>query len=121
MPSINEVIERVDRNKPNTFDEQTKATWLARVDGRISIEILKEDPPTLYTYPDDGDKDLLVKEPFDNLYDHYLEAMIDYTNKEFANYNNSMLMYNEAMDGFAKWYIRTHVPKSASNFRNVMG
>ena len=121
MPTINEIIERVDLNKPNTYDENTKAFWLSRLDGQISIEILKQDPPEEYNYPEDGDKQLLVPRPFDEVYDYYLQAMIDFSNKEFANYNNSMLMYNESINNYAKWYIRNNVPKSASNFKNVMG
>ena len=120
MPTINEVIERVDKIKPNTYDEQTKATWLYRVDGRISAEIMKQDPPQEYIYPEDADKELLVPHPYDNLYDFYLQAMIDYTNKEYGNYNNSMIMYNEVIESFSKKYIRDNMPKSASNFRNVI-
>ena len=40
MPTINEVIERNDKIKPNTYEEQTKADWLYRLDGRISKEIM---------------------------------------------------------------------------------
>ena len=115
------MIERVDKIKPNTYDEETKATWLYRVDGRISAEVLKEEPPAQYIYPDDGDKELLIPHPYDSVYDYYLQAMISYTNKEYGDYNNAMIMYNEAIESYAKKYIRDHVPKSASNFRNVMG
>ena len=121
MPSINEVIERNDKIKPNSFDEATKADWLYRLDGRISKEIMHTEPPVQYVYPDDGDKELLVPFPFDAIYDYYLQSMIDYTNREFASYNNSMIMFNEAYDAFAKQYIRDNVPPSFFNFRNVMG
>ena len=74
MPSINEVIERNDKIKPNSFDETTKADWLYRLDGRISKEIMHTEPPVQYTYPEDGDKELLVPFPFDAVYDFYLHA-----------------------------------------------
>ena len=73
MPSINEVIERVDKVKPNVYDEEQKAEWLARLDGRISREILKMDLPVRYIYPEDGDKDLLVPYPYDDMYDYFLK------------------------------------------------
>lgn len=121
MPTINEVIERNDKIKPNTYDEQTKAEWLYRLDGRISKEVMLCEPPAHYIYPEDGDKELLVPFPNDAIYDHYLQAMIDYTNKEFGTYNNAMMMFNEAYEAFAKQYIRENVPPSFYNFRNVMG
>jgi hypothetical protein len=120
MPTINEVINRVDKNKPNTYDAQTKANWLCKVDGRVSTEVLGQEPPIQYKYPNDGDKELIVPFPYDSLYDYYLEAMIDYSNKEFGSYNNAMILYNEAAESYAKRHIRMNRPKS-SNFKNVMG
>ena len=121
MPTINEVIERNDKVKPNTYDETTKADWLYRLDGRISKEIMHKEPPAHYIYPDDGDKELLVPFPNDAIYDYYLQAMIDFSNKEFGTFNNSMIMFNEAMDSYAKQYIRENLPPSFYNFRNIMG
>lgn len=121
MPTINEVIERNDKIKPNTYEEQTKADWLYRLDGRISKEIMHCEPPVHYTYPQDGDKELLVPFPNDAIYDYYLQAMIDFTNKEYDTYNNTILMFNEAMDAYAKQYMRENVPPTFYNFRNIMG
>lgn len=121
MPTINEVIERTDRVKPNAYDDSTKADWLYRLDGRISKEIMHMDPPVRYIYPEDGDKELLVPFPNDEIYDYYLQAMIDYSNKEFGTYAKSMRMFNSAMDSYARQYIREHLPASFYNFRNIMG
>lgn len=121
MPTINEVIERNDKVKPNSYDEAQKADWLYRLDGRISKEIMHREPPEHYVYPEDGDKELLVPFPNDAIYDYYLQAMIDFANKEFSTYNNSMAMFNEAMEAYAKQYIREHIPPSLYNFRNIMG
>lgn len=118
--TINKVIERVDRVKPNVYDEQTKAEWLYRLDGRISREILKEDPPQRYVYAEDGDKELLVPHPYDDLYDYYMMAMIDYSNQEYGSYNNALLMYNEAFWAYAKLYQRENLPKSAGRFNNLL-
>ena len=121
MPTINEVIERNKAVKPDTYDETTKAEWLYRLDGRISKEIMHQEPPAHYIYPEDGDKELLVPFPYDDMYDYYLQAMIDYNNKEFKTYNNSLAMYNKAFGEYAKLYIREHKPPSYYNFRNIMG
>ena len=35
MPSINEVIERVNRARPDAIDDETKAAWLLELDGQL--------------------------------------------------------------------------------------
>lgn len=120
MSTINQVIERVDGIKPNTYGENDKANWLYRLDGRISREILKENPPQQYKYPEDGDKELLVPFPYDNIYDYYLQAMISYHNNEIGGYNNANMLYLEAFNAYAKLYQRENVPKSAGGFKNIL-
>ena len=110
MPTLNEVITRIDKVKPNTYDEQTKAEWIYRLDGRISKEIMHSEPPMHYIFPEDADKELLVPFPNDDIYDFFLQAMIDFNNREIASYNNAMTMFNEAFESFAKAYIRDNVP-----------
>ena len=35
MPSINEVLERVNRARPDAIDDETKAAWLLELDGQL--------------------------------------------------------------------------------------
>ena len=37
MPSINEVIERVNRSRPDAIDDETKAAWLLELDGSATL------------------------------------------------------------------------------------
>ena len=119
MSTLNEVIERVDKVKPNTYDESTKADWLYRLDGRICREVFEKEPPEPYIYPEDGDRELLVGFPYDNMYDFYLQAMISYSDKEYADYNNAIQMFNQIYETHAKWYIRNNNPASSGGFRNA--
>lgn len=57
-----------------------------------------------YKYPWDKDAELLVPSPYDAIYENYIYAMIDWHNREFAAYNNTMNMYNESWKEFANWY-----------------
>ena len=54
--------------------------------------------------------ELLVPAPFDEVYLRWLEAQIDYANGEYDKYNNAILMYQTAYDGYANYYNRTHMP-----------
>ena len=120
MPTINEVIERVDKVKLNSYEDSAKAAWLIELDGKIFLEVRRgEAPEPPRIYPEDGDIPLLVQSPYDNLYDLYLYAMIDFNNREIANYGNSMTMFNSAMDEYKKHYHRNNLPPSYGGYSNV--
>lgn len=118
MITMNKVIEQVDEVKPNTFGTEAKFSWLADLDGMISRVVMQQDT-VKYAYPDDMDKELLVDAPFESIYKLYLEAQIDYHNREYEHYNNSMLMFNSVFDDFKKAYIRENRPQSSGAYCNV--
>lgn len=117
--TINKVIERVGRTKPNALSDEDKARWLLELDRRIYEEITKEADPERTppeAFPEDGEKELVVKAPYDNLYDLYLTAMIEYWMREYDAYNNTVLLFQQAYDEFrAKWR-RDHRPKQMPGF-----
>ena len=121
MTTINKVIRQVDTVKPNAYSDADKADWISRLEGLICRTVLKQEEAVAYEYPKDGDRELLVAAPFDDIYALYVYSMIDFNNREFLNYNNSAQMFNQSLDEYKKWYNRTNLPKSAANFRNVMG
>lgn len=114
MPTINEVIRRVDQQRPNALTDAQKSRWLLDLDGRIYRETTAADAPD--TRPPESaaelDKPLLVEEAYANLYDLYLMAMIEYSQGEYAAYNNTALMYDQAMKEWRGYYRRTHLPKA---------
>lgn len=125
MPTINEVIERVERIKPVVnIDDQDKARWLIELDGRILREIIQKSvhdtPPDMppAEWPEDGDKQLLVPSPYDRLYDLYLLAQIEFAIREFGNYNNSMAAFNSLLDIYACHYRNNHMPVSHGDFHS---
>lgn len=107
----NKVIESVDSIKPNSYDEETKLSWISELDGNVTRLVFQEDSYTPYSYPDDMDKELLISSPFDSVYGLYLQAMIDYHNREFGNYNNSAAMFETRYNDYKKDYIRKHRAK----------
>lgn len=104
----NKVIEIVDGVKPNTYDEETKLGWINELDGNVKRLVIQDDEFIPYEYPEDMDKELLIPAPFESVYTLYLEAMIDYRNKEYANYNNSASMFETRFSDYKKDYIRHH-------------
>lgn len=121
MATMNSTIEYIDNVKPNVYTEEDKYRWMARLDGQVSLDVLEQTKPVVYELPGDADKELLIPPPFDDVYGLYVAAMIDFYNKEYNNYNNSVLMFQERYEDYKAWYIRNNMPKGAGNFRNVMG
>lgn len=113
MSTFAEIIERVDQNKPSAFEEAEKLRWLTELDGRIATEVMMMSISGVRNLPR-GEEALscepLVSFPYDGLYDRYLEAMIDYHNGEMNEYQNSMVAFNAAYNGWLNWYLNTYDP-----------
>ena len=104
----NKAIETVDRLRPNSYSEEDKLGWINELDGMVQKLVFQSDEVTEYSYPEDMDKELLIQAPFDGVYALYLEAKIDYHNREYANYNNSAAMFEIQFSEYKKAYIREH-------------
>lgn len=121
MATMNSVIEELTGLKPNVYSEEDKYKWISRLDGMISAEVFRHEEPVKYAIPEDADKELLVTAPFDDIYVLYCAAMVDFYNREYTAYNNSVMMFNERFEAFKSYYIQRHRTCNAANFRNVMG
>lgn len=109
--TIADAIEKIDSVKPHQYSEDTLIGWLSDIDGIIFEEIMKGRngaPDSFTAYGDDRNKELLVPEPYTNLYILYMAAQIDYFNAEYDRFNNSMMMFNTVYNTFADWYNRNH-------------
>ena len=116
---IIEAINAIDALKPNAYTQAEKIRWLSTLDGMLQTELFSvhegadETPFSGYDEDTPPETELLAQEPYGrDLYLKYLEAQIDYYNGETARYNNSMIMYQAAYTAFARWYNRTHLPRS---------
>ena len=128
----NKAIEIIDRLKPNIYTDEDKLRWINELDGMVKRlvfqwdkkyfkelktqyeknqiteeeynEILDKAKP--YSYPEDMVRELLIPAPFDDSYTLFLEAKIDYYNREYGNYNNSAMMFEAQFSEYKKDYIR---------------
>lgn len=121
--TIQEALEKVDKLKPNQFEEAEKIRWLSDLDARVKAEIIDNhegaDKIAFNGYDEKTNRDtvLLVPEPYSELYLLYLAAQIDFYNAEYTRYNNSMVMFNTMYDDFAVYYNRTHMPIQRAKIR----
>lgn len=122
MATINEVMARVKRTKPNTIEEKDQARWLLTVDGRVYEEVTKADVPDVTpakSWPEDGDRHLLAQSPYDSIYDLYLTAMICFALGEYSDYNNIAQQFELTFNDFRAWWRRHHVPKQTARIQGV--
>lgn len=122
-----QAVNEADNLKPNMYGLPEKIKWLSRLDRRIFEDILcthelseEEREPFLnedgemsfseYT-EDDQDKSLIVREPYDELYVHWLCAQIDLYNREFTGFNASNAIFESTYLAFRDAFNRTHMPK----------
>lgn len=117
--TVGEVLERTDRLRPNGFDRPTKLLWLAEAEGHIYREIVctHENPLNIPPPQIDGDVHpgyrLTAPFPYDNVYVLWMMCMIDLANMETAKYNNSRVLYNNAMLTLRDYWNRTFMPLDA--------
>lgn len=115
--TVMEALHRADALKPNMYTNAEKIKWLSILDGIIKTEIIDTheggEDVVFEGYEEDVEltTELLVPAPFDDIYIHWLEAQIDYTNGEYGKYGNSKAMYNTSYDAYKNHYNRTHMPK----------
>ena len=110
MATLQQALTRIDAICPNAWNETAKLLWLNECESMIQTRILGTAPEQCITYDADTDRStkLLVPAPFDRLYVYYVIAMCDYAAHETAHYTDSMMLFNAALDEYAKWYQRTN-------------
>ena len=116
--NIHDVIELVDRLKPNNYTKEDKIMWLSILDARVFSEIINthEDAEIVsydgYTSDTDETTELLIPFPYaQEIYRYWLESQIDFANQEITKYNNDTAMFNEKWSDYANYYNRTHLPR----------
>ncbi len=109
--TVNQVINRVNRVKPNAFAFIDKARWISEVEGMIQTEVMLLAPAEVVTYGSGSGKcELLVPPPWDKLYESYLVARIDFANGEYDKYANTSAMFNKHYEEFTRWFADTYRP-----------
>lgn len=120
--TIIEAINKVDELKPNNYTQTEKIGWLNTLDKLVKRTVLDlyEDADeyaafTGYSSETDPSTELLVPEPYDEMYIYWLESKIDYSNREYSSFNNSSTRYIDTMREFSNDYNRNHMPKGTTN------
>lgn len=118
--TIKDAIERIDSLMHNTYNNSEKVAWLSRLDYIVKKTIIDKHVGEVefngYNDNTPLDTELLVPEPYAEIYLRFLEAQMAYHNGEYLQYNNAIEMYNTALADYAAYYTSTHKPKASGRF-----
>lgn len=110
------IIEQYNTERPNSIEDMVKLSWLKKCETSLIEDTIKNH----YGAPTDEelflhleyfamDTDLLLEEPYDDVYIYYLDQRIAYNNNDMNRYNASMRMYNNALLYWKQKYNREHM------------
>lgn len=131
MYGLPEKIKWLSRLDKRIFDQILMTHWLSDEEKEPFLPEEEEEeegrvfwigvPPWMRRKPEklvfngyteeDLERDLIVKEPYDEVYVHWLEAQIDWNNMEYAGFNNTNAMFESIYSAFRNAFNQTHRPK----------
>ena len=116
--NLRELLVEVDQLRPNAFADAEKIRMVNTVEGRIYKDILSkyegEEPVFVPFAEGQEERELVVPVPFTDVYVFYLISMVDFYNGDSNKYNDSMILYNDAWENYAAYYLQTHTPKQTN-------
>lgn len=122
MKTLGQVLDEIDRLRPNGYEPEEKTEWLNELAARIQTDVWLHPANGLvqYDYDRDAETPLLLDESHERLYSAYLAMMIDYANGEYDKYKNSAAMFNSLWANYAAWYANEFGPADWRDGKNGM-
>lgn len=124
MSTLKEIIDRIDKDKVNDYDNEQKTRWINEInkgiwhrfyEGREGYETYDD-----LNYDRDKDRELLCDSEYDCLFDYYVYSKIDYFNNEINNFNNSGALFQNKYDEFVRYMIRSGYLQKQPTFKNIV-
>lgn len=117
--TIQKLIDKVQEEKPNTFDTEKLLEFINEIESDVAEQINVDFDD--YT-TDNLSEELLVPAPYNRLYVSYLKAQVDYANEEYPSYQLNAEQHMQDFTDFVNWIVRTGQSDRLmfpSRFRNV--
>lgn len=117
--TIQAAIDMIDALKPNMYPHHQKVAWLSDLDCMVWREIITthegvEPGKTFDGYDQDTNpgQELIVPEPYTDIYKHHLAAQMDIANRETGEYAKDMVLFNNAWQTLCNYWNRKYIPLS---------
>lgn len=121
--TIREAITQSDETNTNDYSTTQKIIWLSRVEAMVKNDVIDaHEGSEAYSFSGfdestDMGTELMMPEPYDECYIHYLQAQVYYANDEIDRYNRAITMFNYKFEAFKGNYKKNHAPKGSGRFR----
>lgn len=119
--TVNEAIARCDEMTGDSDGREAKLRWLSDIEHMLYEEIIsthegaRDQEEWKPISADDGERELLARDPYGELYVFYLMMRLHLLLQDMNQYNNAAALFAAAYTSFADWYNRTHMPLSAGD------
>jgi len=118
--TIKEAIKKANEIKPNAFTRSVKFDWIKAFEGKVALDVflmtIDQVDELRYTYPDDLDTELMIRDPHDDLYVLWLMVKIDEANGEYTKQNNTTQSFDWQYKNFVRWFARKYEPAQGYDF-----
>ena len=124
--TINRALEIIEQRHPSEYDRKTMIGWLSNLDKRVYDLQLNHEMETAidfggYTENTDGDTELLIASPYDEIYPVYMDMQVSLADRDYAFYNNAALMFEGMWKEYANYINRTYMPAEKNRLYNFKG
>ncbi len=112
--TVSEAILRLDKYTGNEVESELKYLWLQMLEDIVYNEIVQThlDPIDRPAPVSEGERELIVPDPYSEVYIHYMNMQNDLLLRDTRSYANSAAAFVSAYSAYADYYNRTHLPKS---------
>ena len=115
------MIEQYNLERPNSVEDSVKKDFLRKCEAGILEGVILLYEPLIGERTDeeweehlanfDYDTELIVGEPFDDIYMYYLDQRIALNNNDTKRYNIASRLYDNLFLGYKQKYNREHFPR----------
>lgn len=119
--TVEGMIEQYNMERPNSVEDAVKRDFLKKCEANILDScILLYDPlvgerteEEWQEYMDNFgyESELIVKEPYDDIYVYFLDQRISFNNNDKVRYNNASRLFDNMFLAFKQKYNREHFPR----------
>lgn len=124
--TINQALETIEKTHPSEHDRDTMIGWLSDLDKRAYDVMLRHemDAPVDfdgYNGNTDGDTELLIVSPYDEIYPVYLDMKVSLADRDYPFYNNAAVIFQGMWGDYSSYINRNYVPVEKTALFNFKG